>query len=140
MNVKPIDSFKEYDALARWWFDREETPPPSLLLQAADGFIVQHDGKDLVAGWIYLTQHGIVGIVEWTVSNPAHNEPDLISMAVDMLYDFLGTHARGQGCQMLFSNTKEHSSLSRRLLKVGWSKCIGEPHAMFVKSLPPCPL
>lgn len=140
MNIRPIDNFKEYDAIARWWKDREETPPPALLLQAADGFAVQHEGKDLVAGWIYLTKHGVVGIVEWTVSNPAHNEPDLVSMAVDMLYDFLGRYAHAEGCQVLFSSTKEQSSLARRLQKVGWTKCIGEPHAMFVKSLPPCPM
>jgi hypothetical protein len=140
MKVRLIDSFKEYATLSRWWLDRDETPPPALLLQAADGFAVVHEDKDLVAGWLYLTQHGIVGIAEWTVSNPAHNEPDLVSMAVDMLYDFLGNYAKGQGCQVLFSSTKEHSSLSRRLLKVGWTQCVGEPHAMFVKSLPPCPM
>ena len=110
MNVRWVDSFKEYDALARWWTDRGDVAPPALLLQAADGFAVQHEDKDLVAGWIYLTQHGIVGIVEWTVSNPANNQPDLVSMAVDMLYDFMGRHARAQGCQVLFSSTKEHSS------------------------------
>ena len=135
MNVRPINIEDEYEAIAGWWKARGLVPPPAVLLGAADGFMVQHDGADLVAGWIYMTHRGIVGIVEWVTSNPAQEDAELISQAVDMLHDFLQKYAGDSGCTALFCSTADQTSLSRRLLKTGWVQCPGEPHAMFVKSL-----
>lgn len=136
MNIRAIAIEEEYEAIARWWTLRDLVAPQKVLLQAADGFIVQHTGRDLVAGWIYMTHRGIVGIVEWTTSNPEHNEPDLVAMAVDLLYSFMEKYALDSGCTALFCSTKDKSSLARRMVLNGWSQCIGDPHAMFVKKLP----
>lgn len=135
MNIRELDLEKEYDTLSKWWTERLLFPPPKIVLQAADGFAVQAEGKDMVIGWIYMTHKGVAGIVEWTTSNPNLAPTDPIKVAIEMLYSFFESYAKEHGCVILFSSTQLDGSLARLMKHHGWLKCQSEPHTHLIKQL-----
>lgn len=135
MNVRAIDLDEEYEALSKWWTNRQLMAPPKVVLAAADGFAVQTGGMDLVIGWIYMTHKGVAGIVEWTTSNPNLGTSDPVKIAIEMLYSFMERFARDAGCVILFSSTQLDGSLAKLMRHHGWLTCESEPHTHLIKQL-----
>jgi hypothetical protein len=135
MKIRALDLEKEYDAFAAWWTKRELTPPSKIILQGATGFAVKAGEVDVTAGWLYVANKGVIGIVEWMVVNPSVVDLVAISASVNLLYDFLEKFAREAGCSVLFTSTQLDGSIRRFLQKRDWTLCEGKPHVHLLKVL-----
>jgi hypothetical protein len=137
MRIRPIDIETEYETLKAWWEARGLAAPSKVILQGATGFAVAHQeghvDRDLVAGWIYVSNKGVIGFVEWVTSNPG---TEGVRAALTMLYDFLEIFAKDAGCVALFTTTPKGGSIRRLLEGEGWRYCPGEPHVHLLKELP----
>lgn len=67
--VRPYTSGADYHLVAEWWrthgmgeFQETLLPP--------DGYIVQRDGEDVAAAWLYLSNGIGVAFMEWVVTRP----------------------------------------------------------------------
>ena len=135
MKIRPIDLDIEYDTLKTWWERRGLVAPSKVILQGATGFCV-HAGADIVAGWIYVSNKGVVGFVEWVTSNPAMAASITVRQALVTLYDVLSVFAKDAGCCVLFTTTPNGGPICRFLGQQGWQHCPGDPHIHMVKVLP----
>ena len=137
MHVRMIEVETEYEAFTPWWERRGLTAPSKIILMGAHGLAVR-DGahRDICAGWVYVSNKGIVGMVEWVVSNPDVLDGRVVKMALGLLYDFLEQFCKDTaGCTVIFTSTQRHGSVARFLEKRDWKLCSGEPHAHFAKGL-----
>ncbi len=135
MHCRMIDLDIDYPVLAGWWEARGLVAPQKVVLEGAHGIAVVADSRDLCAGWIYVGNKGVVGMVEWAIGNPAVTDARLMRAALGLLYDFLEQFAKSAGCVVLFTSTAKESSLAKLIDGRKWQICPGEPHAHYVKEV-----
>ena len=132
MRIRAIDLEAEYDQLSVWWTKRGLVAPAKLILQGACGFAV-NAGVDVVMGWVYVS--GNVGFLEWITGNPSCAASGSMAAALGILFDFVNTFARSQGCNILLCGTQNDGSLSRFMATAGWTKLEGQPHQFLAKAV-----
>ena len=132
MKIRAIDLESEYPAIISWWTKRGLPPPPKVILSGAQGFAV-NAGIDVVMAWLY--RSGNVAFVEWMVSNPSVASSPTTATAITLLLDFMNTSAKADGANVLLCSTRDSGSLGRFMEKLGWGKCEGPPHQLYVKGV-----
>jgi len=135
MNVRLLELDADYPVLCGWWEKRGLTAPSRIILEGAHGVAVKAGSVDLCAGWLYVSNKGIVGMVEWVISNPSVIDMYAMGNALHVLYDFFQTFAVKAGCSVLFTSTQGEGSISKFLQKHKWAVCPGEPHVHLLKEI-----
>lgn len=111
MNIRYFDKEKDYEDVYDWWNSHEDwTPIPKEML-GDDGFIVEKEGKKLVAVWVYSTSCPIY-IMEWLVSNPDTTWEER-NEAIDMAIECCVMWCKKEGGKILFTMTKNERLLEK---------------------------
>jgi len=90
MNVRDF-SAKDYDEVCSWWVAYGWGKIPLVILPAA-GFVVESDGINICAGWIYEDKNAPFGMMEWIVSNPDSSSTESYK-ALNMLIETISKYA-----------------------------------------------
>lgn len=136
MTVRWLDMNHDYGLLQEWWGRRGLTAPSKIILEGGHGFCMTVEGVDVVAAFIYLSDKGLIGIVEWALANPQVKDATMKKEAMERLYDFMEKFAKERGCLVLFTSTQAEGSLVRLLHEMKWTDCPGSPHIHLLKEIP----
>ncbi len=110
------------DTLVKWWKDwRWPEPPPKDMLpqDGLCGVMVEKDGVDICAGFVFLT-NSKTAWVEYIVSNFEYKDSDRGS-ALELLIYSLTAIAKDKDCKYVFTSLK-NNSLMKRYEKCGYLK------------------
>jgi hypothetical protein len=105
----------DYEKLTVWW-QLHNWPTPPLECLPPTGFIVEHEGQDIAAGFLYLTDSEMC-LLEYVVGNPLCDKI-VRGNALDLLISTLLAEASYQGRKFVFSSIM-HPSLIERYKKHG---------------------
>ena len=109
-NIRAVVEGDYESILVKWWKDWGWTPPPKDFLPET-GLIVNKDGVDICAGFIYLT-NSKVALTEFVVSNKEYKESDR-SDALQFLLDCILVLAEDSGCKYAHVILKNKSLLKK---------------------------
>lgn len=107
---------KHYDQVKGWW-EAHNWPPINADFLPNTGYIIESDGVNVVAGWLYITNSPF-GIFEWVISNPKVEKAERRE-ALDMLISAVNKLAVGMGVKCLYTST-EHEGFIGRLESHGY--------------------
>lgn len=97
-NLRQLNDKDYEETLVKWWEDWGWTPPPPkdfLPLNGTGGLMVSKDGKDICAGFIYMT-NSKVALTEFVISNKEYKEKDR-SAAIQFLIESICAVAEKSG-------------------------------------------
>lgn len=112
---------EDYDKLTEWWkwwrfpvVDRSMLPNNGM-----GGFMVEDNGVDLAAGFLYFTNSGFA-LCEFIVSNPEVKDRELREKSIVLLIDEISKEAKINGVKCLFTYIK-NKNLEDKYLRAGYS-------------------
>ena len=103
LNIRMLKD-SDWDTLVEWWSNWPEWQAPSkdfLPDNGKGGFMVEKEGKLIVAGFLYTT-NSKAALLEWIVSNPKYREDDR-SKAIELLIEGAESVCKKQGIKYIFS-------------------------------------
>jgi len=108
----------DWNTLVEWWSAWPEWTAPSkdfLPDNGKGGFIVEKQGKPIVAGFLYIT-NSKAALLEWIVSNPKYREDDR-GAAIELLIKGAESVCKKQGIKYVFSigRTKQLINTHKKL-------------------------
>jgi hypothetical protein len=111
----------DYDLLSEWWTAwKWETPPRAFLpLNGLGGAMVQSDGVDVCAGFLYLTNSSMA-CVDWIVSNPEYRKKDRKD-AIKLLIQTLESMSVVGGATYVYALLK-HDGLIETYKELGFTQ------------------
>lgn len=111
---------KDYDKLTEWWkWWRFPVVDRSLLPDnGCGGFMVESDGVELVAGFLYFTNSSFA-LCEYIVSNPEVKDKELRNESIKFLIDEISKEAKANGVKALFTVVK-NKNLEDKYLESGY--------------------
>ena len=112
----------DFAHLIKWWkhYDHCEVPTVDLLPNyGMDGYVVEKNGKPIMAAFMYLTNSKGV-LLEYIVSDPEYRENDRDS-AIELLLKTAEQFVKNIGCKFMFTVT-QHDKLIKAHEKLGWKK------------------
>lgn len=117
MNVRRFQP-EDHAEICEWW-KHYDWQPVQIELLPNIGFVIEHDGVNIVAGWLYQTDSKI-GWIEWIISNPKapHREK---TVAIDLLLKAIIDAAHIVGMKAIFGSLK-HKGLMRKYEGFGFLK------------------
>lgn len=117
MRVRDFDVEKDYEVVSGWWTKQGWPALPKAILQCK-GFMVEEDGVNLAATWIFRTGCPVY-IMEWTVGNP-EVKWEKRSEALQLVTDDACKWAKQDGAAQVFTMTK-HEKLIKKFQDNGFS-------------------
>lgn len=84
----------DYDHLESWWCGHWGHAP-SVFMLPQSGLIINHEGKDRAAGWLYMDSTTSVSFMAWLVASP-DNTPSQTNDSMKALISGLEHLARSQ--------------------------------------------
>ena len=115
--LKEFKAEEHFETVASWWkFWRWNAHPTPAVLSDI-GYIVEKDGLDLCAGWLFTT-NSVIGSMEYIIGNPFVDK-DVRSDALDFLIECLFQRNLKEGKLVFMTNIK-NESLAKRLVKLGF--------------------
>ena len=103
LNIRMLKD-SDWDTLVEWWSSWPEWQAPSkdfLPDNGKGGFMVEKEGKLIVAGFLYTT-NSKAALLEWIVSNPKYREDDRTE-AIELLIKGAENVCKKQGIKYIFS-------------------------------------
>lgn len=108
---------KDYDMLTKWWKFWRFTPPPFENLPTS-GVIVNKDGVDLCAGFVYFTNSKMCWI-EFIVANPDVKQKEDRIEAIMNVIDILCSVGKNNGYGLAYASLKNYN-LEDKYLESGF--------------------
>ena len=105
MEIRRIKE-SDFNMLGQWWLDHEQDIPDPKILphDGTGGFIVNIDGTDVVAGYLYFTNASIA-YIDFLISNKKYKGKDK-HKAIVYAIDFMVNLALKRGCQFVWATSK----------------------------------
>ena len=113
----------DWDMLVSWWdaWPNWKAPPKRILPDnGTGGFVVEHEGEFIVAGFLYFTNSESC-LIEWIISNPNYKHRENRKTAIKHLITSIEEVAKSQGATWVF-NTLQHPSLIKTHEELGYTK------------------
>ena len=114
MDIRFLE-FSDYeDTLVQWWKDWRWEPPKRDFLpgNGESGLMVSHQGVDICAGFIYLT-NSKAAWSEFIISNFNIKDKSIRNEAILILINALSEVAKDHGCEYVFTSIKNESLLEK---------------------------
>jgi hypothetical protein len=123
---------EDYDLLVSWWKQWRWTAPPRDFLpqNGTGGVMIEKDGKQVVAGFIYLT-NSAVAWSEFIISNFDYKESDRHE-AIKFLISELSRIAQDCGAKYVYTVVK-NQSLQKLYQEIGYTNGSQKVTEMFLK-------
>jgi len=102
----------DYEVLCQWWKAWRWTAPPRDFLpeNGTGGIMVQKDGVNIVAGFVYFTNSAIAWS-EFIISNFQYKDKDR-KEAIIILIKALSEVAKDNGCKYVYTSLKNQSLIN----------------------------
>ena len=114
MLVRRWDRDIDYPILVQWWKDWEFGVVPRECLPP-DGILIEHEGRPVCAGGLYIGEGTQFGFMEWIVTDKFADHRKVHS-ALKLCIDSLMTLAKDKGIKLVYTATKEQA-LHKRYVK-----------------------
>ena len=123
---------EDYDLLVSWWKQWRWTAPPRDFLpqNGTGGVMIEKDGKQVVAGFIYLT-NSAVAWSEFIISNFDYKESDRHE-AIKFLISELSRISQDCGAKYVYTVVK-NQSLQKLYQEIGYTNGSQKVTEMFLK-------
>lgn len=110
----------DYGILTEWWkWWRFPVVPKELLPNnGLGGFMIEKDGINVVAGFLYFTNSAFA-LCEYVVSNPKVRDKELRDESIKLLIDEITKEAKLNGVKCLFTSVK-NKNLEDKYLECGY--------------------
>lgn len=115
--LKDFKAEEHFEEVSTWWKFWRWTEHPTPALLSTIGYIVEKDGLNLCAGWLYTT-NSCIGSMEFLIANP-FADSEIRGDALDFLIECLHQRNLKEGKALFMTNIK-HEALAKRLLKLGF--------------------
>lgn len=115
--LKTFEADQHFEEVSTWWKFWRWSQHPTPLTLSDIGYIVEKDGVNLCAGWLFTT-NSCVGSMEYIISNP-FVEDNLRDEALDFLIECLYQRNKKEGKLIFMTNIKSEP-LARRLIRLGF--------------------
>lgn len=112
---------EDFEMLQRWWKENKFSPPPPRLIlpeEGRGGIIVSKDGRDICAGFLYLT-NSTVALLEYIVMDFQVKDRVLRKEAMKFMIDSLSGVAELNDRTTLFTTIK-NEGLIKTLIDCGF--------------------
>lgn len=119
LNIRRLVT-EDWSTLKKWWSSWRgwEAPPKDFLPDdGTGGFMVEKQGRPIVAGFIYFT-NSKGALLDWIVSDPEYKENDR-GDAIELLIEASEQVLRDKGFKYIFSIGRNQSLINRHK-KLGW--------------------
>lgn len=122
----------DYDKLLSFWKDNRFPAPPKDALpeNGTGGIMIQKDGIDICAGFIYFTNSKIVWL-EYVIADFNYREKDRKEAIQTLISELCGI-AQRKGFKYVFTSLK-NENLIKRFEEVGFSKGYNNTTEMVLK-------
>ena len=115
--LKEFKADKHFQEVSSWWkFWRWNAHPTPEVLSDI-GYIIEKDGMNLCAGWLFTT-NSCIGSMEYIIGNP-YADTELRGRALDFLIECLAQRNLKEGKKVFMTNIK-NEALAKRLLRLGF--------------------
>lgn len=115
--LKDFSANEHFEEVSSWWkFWRWNAHPTPQILSDI-GYIVEKDGLNLCAGWLYTT-NSCIASMEFLIGNPFADR-ETRSDALDFLIECLGQRCLKEGKISFMTNIK-NPALAKRLTRLGF--------------------
>lgn len=117
MKLRDYKGKEDFEEFKRWWeFWRwKDRVDPQILSDI--GFVIEKDGLNICAGWLYTT-NSLIASIEFIVANPFAPKED-VDEGLDFLLECLSQRALKEGKRLVMT-TINNPSLAKRLEKLGY--------------------
>lgn len=133
IQFRPINLDTDYATLESWSKGHKSLPPPRAILPR--GWIAEASGVPIAMSFLYMDPM-LIGVIEWTTTNPACAFSRELVLAVKGLYSHLEQTAKDAGCVAVISFVKPRSSEERIMTKMGFATSADDTgHRLFAKPL-----
>lgn len=119
MILKEFKAEEHFEELANWWIFWRWYAHPQPIMFSDIGYVVECDGQNICAGWLYTTNSTIASI-EWVVSNP-YTPREVNDKCLDFLIECLSQRALKEGSKVVITSIKKEV-LGKRLERLGFIK------------------
>lgn len=111
---------EDYPELCEWWAaNRFPAPPQDMLPENGKcGIIVEHEGKNICAGFLYFTNSKIMWF-EYLVASFEIKNKELRKESIQFLLNSVAFVAKSKGFKVIFTSVK-HPSLINHYKEAGW--------------------
>ena len=114
MQSRPWNRDNDYDTLVQWWKDWEFGVVPRECLPP-DGIVVEHDGKPVCAGGLYIGEGTQFAFMEWIVTDKSA-EARTVHNCLKLCIDSIMELAKKRSIKLVYTATKEQA-LHKRYTK-----------------------
>lgn len=119
MYLREFNADADYPMLAAWWKAHGFPALPAAILPKL-GLVVEHDGKPVVAAFLYMDNSVGVCMMEWLTTAP--DAPlKVIPTAIRALVDVMGQRAREMNYGVMLTTCRQ-AALARVFEKNGFEK------------------
>ena len=121
MEVRIVSSEDYNEKLVKWWKDWRWSCPPNedmLPIDTKMGIMISHEGVDICAGFLYITNSKIAWI-EYIVSNFEVKNRVLRSDSITYLISVLSDIAKNSGFKYIYTSLKSQS-LAKSYIECGF--------------------
>jgi hypothetical protein len=117
MKLRDYKGKEDFEEFKRWWeFWRwKDRVDPQILSDI--GFVIEKDGLNICAGWLYTT-NSLIASIEFIVANPFAPKED-VDEGLDFLLECLSQRALKEGKRLVMT-TINNPSLAKRLERLGY--------------------
>ncbi len=112
MTLVRFESTQHYDMICSWW-KTHGWPVVVELDHLPGGYLVEHDGRPVCAGFLYVTGTAMAHF-EWIVTNPYSGLKER-SDALDVLISGIKLIAKSLGIRTIFCSLKRESLIDRMI-------------------------
>ena len=118
MNIRKLTE-SDYEILAKWWKAWKWPPIEKDFLpeNGTGGFVIEKEGKMIVAGFVYITNSKAV-LLEWIISNPEYREDDR-GVAITCLINNIEAIIKDWGYKYIFSIGRTKALIDKHK-ELGW--------------------
>lgn len=110
---------EDHPMLTAWWKAHGFPQLPAQILPRM-GYLVEHDGAPVVAGWLYMDNSVGVSMLEWVTTNP-EAPVKVIPTAIRVLCDFMWERANAMDYGVMLTTCRQ-PALARVFEKNGFQR------------------
>jgi len=107
-------AIKDYPILCEWWKFWKWTPIPQEVLPdyGRNGIMVQYNGENVVAGFIYATSSPVLFHFEWIISNPEIKDRSIRKKAKQILLEKASDAIKKSGGKIIYTSLKNEALIN----------------------------
>jgi len=131
--IRQIDIEQDYPTLCKWWEGHKAVILPKHIIPR--GWMVSAGGIDIAAAFLLLDVGGTWAVIEFLTTNPTVAFSRYLVEDIRRLVAHIEALGIAQGCTFIGSFVAPGAGEERLMTRLGYQKCDGPAHILYVKPL-----